>query len=63
MFLIYLAGVAWGAIAGYIAFAFALRARKKFIDQLRGRIEELYVKADAWRKVAGDRLPGRRPLT
>ena len=61
IFLIYLAGVAWGVISGHITFFFARRADRKFIEQLYERIETLAGEKNMWRKVAADRLPGRRP--
>ena len=61
IFLISLASMAWGVMAGCIAFGFALRADKKFIERLCERIETLASEKNMWRKVAADRLPGRRP--
>jgi hypothetical protein len=61
IFLICLVSMAYGAVAGYIAHAASKRQYKRDIEALGKRIEGLYGMADTWRKVANDRLEGRRP--
>ena len=60
-FWICLAGMACGITAGYIKAAVDKRHAEREAERLYKRIEALANNRDTWRKVADDRLPGRRP--
>ena len=59
-FWICMAGMAWGAVAGYIKCAVDRLEDRRQIARLCERIETLVSDRDTWRKVADNRLKYRK---